>query len=78
MHVPDINYNTNCRTFVLCLQRVKTWSDAHSDHTPIVINLELKQSDAKVVQPGRGGTGQRCAARHDGLPVGGHGWPVRQ
>jgi hypothetical protein len=52
MHVPDFDYNTNCRTFVLCLQQVKTWSDAHSDHTPIVINLELKQSDGKVVAAG--------------------------
>jgi hypothetical protein len=52
MHVPDFDYNTSCRTFVLCLQQVKTWSDAHRDHTPIVIQLELKQSDPNVVAAG--------------------------
>ena len=52
MHVPDFDYNTSCRSFVLCLQQVKTWSDAHPDHTPIVIQLELKQSDPNVVAAG--------------------------
>lgn len=52
MHIPDFDYNTNCRSFVLCLQQVKAWSDAHPDHTPIVIQLELKQSDPNVVAAG--------------------------
>jgi hypothetical protein len=52
MHIPDFDYNTSCRSFVLCLQQVKTWSDAHPDHTPIVIQLELKQSDPNVVAAG--------------------------
>ncbi|GAA1612303.1 MULTISPECIES: phosphatidylinositol-specific phospholipase C1-like protein [Kribbella] len=52
MHVPDFDYNTNCDTFVLCLQQVKTWSDAHPNHVPIAINLELKQSDPAVVAAG--------------------------
>jgi hypothetical protein len=52
MHVPDFDYNTNCDTFVLCLQQVKTWSDAHPSHVPIAINLELKQSDPNVVAAG--------------------------
>jgi hypothetical protein len=52
MHIPDFDYNTNCDTFVLCLQQVKTWSDAHPSHVPIAINLELKQSDPNVVAAG--------------------------
>jgi hypothetical protein len=52
MHIPDFDYNTSCRSFVLCLRQVKTWSDAHPDHTPIVIQLELKQSDPNVVAAG--------------------------
>jgi hypothetical protein len=52
MHVPDFDYNTNCDTFVLCLQQVKTWSDQHPNHVPIAINLELKQSDPNVVAAG--------------------------
>lgn len=52
MHIPDFDYNTNCDTFVVCLQQVKTWSDAHPSHVPIAINLELKQSDPNVVAAG--------------------------
>lgn len=52
MHVPDFDYNTNCRTFVICLQQVKTWTDAHPYAAPISINLELKQSDPQVVAAG--------------------------
>jgi hypothetical protein len=52
MHVPDFDYNTNCRTFVLCLQQVKTWTDENPDAAPISINLELKQSDPQVVAAG--------------------------
>ncbi|GAA3098952.1 hypothetical protein JOF29_005823 [Kribbella aluminosa] len=52
MHIPDFDYNTNCDTFVVCLQQVKTWSDAHPNHVPIAINLELKQSDPQVVAAG--------------------------
>jgi hypothetical protein len=52
MHIVDFDYNTNCRTFVLCLQQVKTWSDAHPKHAPITIQLELKQSDPRLVAAG--------------------------
>jgi hypothetical protein len=52
MHVPDFDYNTNCRTFVLCLQQVKAWTDENPDAAPISINLELKQSDPQVVAAG--------------------------
>jgi hypothetical protein len=52
MHIPDFDYNTNCRSFVLCLRQVKTWSDQHPNSTPVVIQLELKQSDPNVVAAG--------------------------
>ncbi|TDO58006.1 calcium-dependent phosphoinositide phospholipase C [Kribbella sp. VKM Ac-2571] len=52
MHVPDFDYNTTCDTFVLCLQQVRSWSEQHPNHVPITINLELKQSDPKVVAAG--------------------------
>lgn len=52
MHIADFDYNTTCRTFVSCLQQVKTWSGARPKHTPIVIQLELKQSDPKIVAAG--------------------------
>ncbi|GAA0611547.1 hypothetical protein HPO96_22210 [Kribbella sandramycini] len=52
MHIVDVDYNTVCRSFKQCLQQVKTWSDAHPYHAPIVFNLELKQSDPAIVAQG--------------------------
>jgi hypothetical protein len=52
MHIPDFDYNTNCRSFVICMQQVRAWSDQNPEHAPIVIQLELKQSDPKVVAAG--------------------------
>ncbi|MEU4533967.1 phosphatidylinositol-specific phospholipase C1-like protein [Streptosporangium sp. NPDC023825] len=45
LHVADQDYNTTCRTFVDCLQQVRTWSRANPGHVPIVLQLELKQTD---------------------------------
>ncbi|MEZ5936946.1 MAG: phosphatidylinositol-specific phospholipase C1-like protein [Hyphomonadaceae bacterium] len=44
LHVTDIDYRSNCRTFVDCLSQIKTWSDAHPDHTPILIMINPKHS----------------------------------
>jgi len=44
-HVPDVDYNTTCRTFVGCLEQVRDWSRAHRGHVPIIVQLELKQTD---------------------------------
>ncbi|MGC4940240.1 Ca2+-dependent phosphoinositide-specific phospholipase C [Kribbella sp. DT2] len=52
MHVVDFGYNTTCRSFVLCLRQVKTWSGQNPDHAPVVISLELKQSDPRIVAAG--------------------------
>ena len=42
LHVQDIDYETTCYTFVSCLQEIKTWSDAHPDHLPITVLVEVK------------------------------------
>ena len=41
-HVQDIDFNTVCRTFIECLEHVKSWSDAHPRHMPIMIQVETK------------------------------------
>ena len=43
IHLPDIDYETTCLTFVDCLQAVKTWSDTHPSHLPIAILIEAKE-----------------------------------
>jgi hypothetical protein len=45
LHVADQDYNSTCRTLVRCLEQVRTWSRANRDHVPIILQLELKQTD---------------------------------
>lgn len=45
MHWADHDYNTSCATLVKCLTQAKNWSDQHRGHVPIVVLLELKQTD---------------------------------
>ncbi len=42
VHIQDIDFRSTCPTLVGCMSELKTWSDAHPGHLPIVINLELK------------------------------------
>jgi len=42
MHIQDIDFETTCVTFVECLQAIKTWSDAHRGHLPIMVLVEAK------------------------------------
>lgn len=49
LHAQDVDYRSNCLTFVACLDAVKSWSEAHPDHAPIAILLELKDDQIPVV-----------------------------
>ena len=49
LHAQDVDYRSNCLTFVKCLTNVKTWSDANPTHAPIAILLELKDDAVPVV-----------------------------
>jgi len=42
LHVQDIDYYTNCQTFVECLSQVRAWSEAHPLHAPLMIQVEAK------------------------------------
>jgi Phosphoinositide phospholipase C, Ca2+-dependent len=59
IHVSDIDYRSHCLLFVDCLKQVKTWSDAHPTHTPILMMINPKSSGiswpgaAKVLPWGR-------------------------
>lgn len=48
-HIADLDYRTTCVQLTACLEQVETWSDANPSHTPVMIMLELKQSDPVVV-----------------------------
>jgi Phosphoinositide phospholipase C, Ca2+-dependent len=49
IHQADIDTNSTCLTFVLCIKLVKSWSDAHPSHVPIDIHVEMKD-DAPSTQ----------------------------
>jgi hypothetical protein len=44
IHEANIDTHSTCLTFVLCLQIVKTWSDANPGHVPIMIDVEMKDT----------------------------------
>jgi hypothetical protein len=56
-HVQEVDYETTCLTLVLCLEQIDAWSDAHPNHLPIAILVELKDDvipdpvNAGFVQP---------------------------
>jgi hypothetical protein len=41
-HIQEVDYRSTCLTFVLCLTELRTWSDAHPDHLPIIVQIEAK------------------------------------
>ncbi|WKL56162.1 phosphatidylinositol-specific phospholipase C1-like protein [Asticcacaulis sp. ZE23SCel15] len=48
LHMPDADVRSHCATFVLCLQQVKDWSEAHPDHVPILIMMNAKDGKSTV------------------------------
>ena len=46
LHEANIDTHSTCLTFVLCLRTVKTWSDAHRGHVPIMVDVEMKDPTA--------------------------------
>lgn len=48
LHIQDIDYRSNCLTFVACLKIIKAWSDAHPRHTPILITMNTNDEPSKV------------------------------
>ena len=44
LHVPDVDFRTNCYTFKGCLEEVKNWSLENPNHLPIAIMMNAKDS----------------------------------
>jgi len=51
-HIADVDYRTTCVQFVTCLRQVRAWSQAHPEHVPIPIMLELERGDSRIVNVG--------------------------
>ena len=50
MHVPDIDFRSNCLTLTNCLKEIKNWSDTHPNHLPILITMNTKSE--QIDKPG--------------------------
>lgn len=50
LHVPEIDFRSNCPTFAGCLRELKAWSAAHPGHEPVFITMNAK--DEPVKRPG--------------------------
>ncbi len=48
LHAQDVDYHSNCLTFVARLTTVKEWSDANPAHVPIAILVELKDDTIDI------------------------------
>lgn len=48
LHVPDVDFRSNCLTFKLCLEEVQAWSRANPNHTPIAIMMNAKDSGVGI------------------------------
>ena len=46
-HIQDIDFRSNCPTFVGCLAELKRWSDAHPNHYPVFITMNAKDDTIK-------------------------------
>lgn len=44
LHIQDLDYHSSCLTFRLCLQAVRTWSDANPSHVPVAVLVEFKDT----------------------------------
>jgi hypothetical protein len=42
LHVPNLDFRSHYFTLADCLDDLKAWSEAHPDHTPVYITLEIK------------------------------------
>ena len=50
-HVGFADQATTCSALTDCLTTVKAWSDAHPDHAPLAILLEIKNNDLNLPVP---------------------------
>lgn len=50
LHIADFDFRSHCPTFQDCLSELKNWSDAHPEHIPVFILLEIKQNGLPVFQ----------------------------
>ncbi len=67
MHVADVDQETTCVQLTSCLEQVRDWSAGNPSHVPLLVMLELKQSDPRLVAAGGAASPAWDAGQLDGL-----------
>lgn len=52
LHVADVDFRSSCPTFRLCLQQMRSWSDANPRHSPVFVLIEPKFGALAAGVPG--------------------------
>ena len=50
LHVPDIDFRSNCLTLTQALKDLRDWSETNEEHHPVIITINL--SDKRIALPG--------------------------
>ncbi|KAL1619636.1 hypothetical protein SLS54_006573 [Diplodia seriata] len=66
LHVSDLDVRSVCPTLKVCLSELRKWSDEHPAHVPVVIDLEYKTVDERLLAVG-GAPGEPWNATSLGL-----------
>ncbi|MBX3284980.1 MAG: phosphatidylinositol-specific phospholipase C1-like protein [Actinobacteria bacterium] len=41
-HIQDVDFETTCPTFTMCLSQIEAWSSANPNHLPVMVMVETK------------------------------------
>ncbi|WAJ72168.1 Ca2+-dependent phosphoinositide-specific phospholipase C [Catenovulum adriaticum] len=50
MHKPDIDFMSHCVLFTDCLKQLNLWSAQNSNHLPIFVLMNIKESENRIVK----------------------------
>ena len=50
LHIPGIDFSSECIAFIDCLARLKQWSEQHPEHFPLMIMLNAKETQPDFVE----------------------------
>ena len=45
LHVQDLDFRSNCPSWIACLLELRTWSETHPDHLPILVMINAKDGE---------------------------------
>ena len=49
LHIPDLDFETTCLTFIACLETIEAWSRRNPRHLPIMILIEAKDDVLEIM-----------------------------